>query len=445
MGKDGLFEDLPETGVVGVVGKGGRVRLREPVRDQIELRAVDIDSLIGSDHPARVIWAYVEELDLSVLEDRIKAREGVPGHPPASPRLLLALWLYATTDGVGSARALERLCSSHDAYRWLCGGVSVNHHTLGDFRVENPAFLDELLARNVAALAQAGEIDLDVVAQDGMRVRAAAGAGSFRRRGTLEKRLEQARRLVGKLRREVDDDPDASNRRIKAARARAARERVARVGQALKELEKVEAGRARRAKTNKAEVAKQKKPRVSTTDPEARVIKMADGGFRPGYNMQIATAVESQIIVGVDVTASGSDRGLMRPMIEQIGIRHEHRPRRYLADGGFTKNDDIEWAAQAGILVHCPPIKNKHRTDPLAPRATDKPGVAAWRRRMKSPAGKAQYKRRVLTECVHARARQWNLRQITVRGRDKARAILLWFALANNILQGHRLTSAITT
>ena len=445
MGDDELFDELPEMSAPRLAAEGGRPRLREPERAQIELRAVDLDSLLGSDHVARVMWSYVERFDLSALEERIKAREGVAGHPPASPRLLLALWLYATSDGVGSARALARLCSSHDAYRWLCDGVSVNYHTLSDFRVAWPELLDDLLTRNVAALAAAGVIDLDSVAQDGMRVRASAGAASFRRRGTLAKHLKQARRLVKKLKREVDDDPDASNRRIKAAKERAAKERQARVEHALDELDKVEAQRRRREKTNAKEMAGKGAPRASTTDPQARVIKMPDGGFRPGYNMQIASAVEQQIIVGVDVVASGSDRGLMRPMIEQVGERRQHRPRRYLADGGFTKNDDIEWAARAGILVHCPPIKNKYGTDPLAPRSGDKPGVAAWRRRMKSPAGKARYKRRAIAECVNARARQWNLYQLTVRGQAKARTVLLWFALANNILQGHRLTGATTT
>src|SRR5260221_9583215 len=227
MAREGLFDDLREMAAPKAAESGGRPRLREPVRDQIELRAMDLDSIIGADHPVRIIWAYVERLDLSALESRIKAREGHPGHPPIAPRLLLALWLYATSDGVGSARALERLCESHDAYRWLVGGVSVNYHTLSAFRVDHPDLLDDLLVKNVAALAAAGLIDLDTLAQDGIRVRAAAGAGSFRRRGTVEKHLKRARRVVERLRRELADDPDASNRPIKAARARPAQKRPA--------------------------------------------------------------------------------------------------------------------------------------------------------------------------------------------------------------------------
>jgi transposase len=439
MAREGLFDDLPEMMAPKGAESGGRPRLREPVRDQIELRAVDLDSLIGEDHPVRVIWAYVEGLDLSALEARIKAREGRPGHPPIAPRLLLALWLYATSEGVGSGRALEKLCSSHDAYRWLVGGVSVNYHTLSDFRVAHAELLDELLAQNVAALAAAGLVDLQTLAQDGIRVRAAAGAGSFRRRGTLEKHLKRAHRVVARLKRELDDDPDASNRRIKAARERAARERKIRAEAALEQLAALEEQRKRRAKTNAKQTATQKAPRASTTDPEARVMKMPDGGFRPAWNMQIASAVEQQIVVAVDVTASGSDRGLIRPMLEAIARRLGRWPRHHLADGGFTKGADIEWATGRRINLHCPPPRSKHKTDPFAPRADDGPGLAAWRRRMRSPAGKARYKRWSIAECINARGRQWTLNQITVRGRNKACCVLRWFALANNILQGHRL------
>jgi len=417
----------------------GKVRLREPARDQIELRAVDIDSLIGAEHPARVIWAYVEKLDLSALEDAIKAREDRPGQAPASPQLLLALWLYATSEGVGSARALARLCESHDAYRWLCGGVSVNYHSLADFRTGQAELLDKLLTENVATLSAAGVIDLDEVVQDGVRVRASAGAGSFRRKKKLHKELAKAKRLVERLKRESDDDPDASNRRIAAARERAAKERQARVEAALDKLGEIEAERKRRAKTNKAQVAKQGQPRASTTDPEARVMKMADGGFRPAYNCQISTVASGQIAVAAMAVAKGSDRGLIRPMLKAIEQRYKRQPKRHLVDGGFNKNADTEWAAAAGVKIYGPPGQSKHMTDPYAPRRDDGPGVAAWRRRMKSPHGKSVYKRRASGECINARFRQWRLYQFTVRGLTNVTTVLRWFALANNILSSHRL------
>jgi transposase len=260
MANDDLFSDLPVQ-TKSEVFEPGRPRLRQPVRDQIELRAVDLDRLIAPEHPARVVWDYVQGLDLEALEQSVRAREHTPGQAPVSPQLLLALWLYATSEGIGSARALARLCESHDAYRWLCGGVSVNYHGLADFRTADPDLLDRLLTENVATLSAAGVINLDEVVQDGVRVRASAGAASFRRKKTLHKELKKARRRVAQLRLEMDDDPDASNRRIRAAGERAAREREARVGAALAKLKEIEAERQRRAKTNKKQVAKQKEPR----------------------------------------------------------------------------------------------------------------------------------------------------------------------------------------
>lgn len=437
-----LFEELPEMAATRGGRGAGKPRTREPQRRQVELRSVDLDSLLSKDHPARAIWAYVEQLELSVLEEAIQAREHTPGQAPASPRLLLALWLYATSEGVGSARALDRQCASHDAYRWLCGGVSVNYHGLADFRSGHGELLDQLLTHNIATLSAAGVIELAEVVQDGVRVRAAAGAASFRRRQSLHKHLKKARRLVERLKREVDEDADASNRRVKAAQERAAREREQRVAAALGKLAELEAERQRRAKTNKKQVAKQKGPRVSTTDPQARVMKMPDGGFRPAYNCQIGSVARGQIVVDVAVDTTGSDRGLMRPMLERLSKRYKRLPRRQLVDGGFHKNDDTEWAAVHGVLVYGPPTRSKHNSDPYAPRPNDGPGVAAWRRRMRSPHGKAVYKRRSMGECINARFRQWGLRQFTVRGVHKVKTALLWFALANNILVGHRLKAA---
>jgi transposase len=442
MNQKGLFEGLSEQSAPEREGAMGAPRLREPVRDQVALRAVDIESLIGADHPARVIWGYVERLDLSALEDAIRSRAGTPGHPAIAPRLLLALWLYATSQGVGSARALEKLCARDDAFRWLCGGVSVNYHTLADFRVAHPALLDELLVEHVASLVASGVVDFDVLSQDGIRVRASAGASSFRRAPSLHKALKKTRRLVERLKREIEDDPDASGRRIEAAQKRAAADKLARIEAALAKQAELAAERARRKRKNANQTKKQKEPRASTTDPDARVMKMADGGFRPAYNIQLAGAAEQQVVVAVDVETKGSDRGRLKPMIERIRARFRRTPKRYLADGGFHKNDDIEWAARpanGAIKVYCPAPRSKHRTDPYAPRPDDGPGVAAWRRRMDSPAGNAVYKRRSICEAVNARGRMFNLRQLTVRGREKVRSIALWFALTNNILQGHRL------
>jgi transposase len=496
-----LFEDLPEmtkpsSSEVGL----GRPRLREPRRDEILLRPVDLDSLIGDEHPARLYWDYVCNLDLSDLEKAIKSREGRPGHPAASPHLLLALWLYATSEGVGSARALAELCENHDAYRWLCGGVSVNYHTLSDFRTGHGALLDRLLTENVAALAAEGLINLSAISHDGMRVRASAGAASFRRKKTIEDHLAQAREVVEQLKREVDEAPDASRSRIRAARERAARERAERLAAALAKHAEIEAkackqpnslatadvdgepkpdgdgpaprGRAARGKQErqpavaenvaapaqearapsdgataaatqtasaKKKAKKEKEPRVSTTDPQARVIKMADGGFRPGYNCQISTARGTLVIVGVDVSTNSSDRGLLKPAITQMEERYGVFPKQCLADGGFAKNADIEWAASQEVDVFCPPPNSKQGVDPCEPRADDGEGVAAWRERMKSEAGKETYKDRSITECAHAHMRERDLWQFIVRGEEKVKAHLTIHALAHNIKQGENL------
>jgi transposase len=431
-----LFGMLPEQMRPQADAAPGAPRLREPRRDQLELRAVDIESLIGQDHPARVIWAYIESLNLVELEDRIKAREGRPGHPAISPRLLLALWLYATSDGVGSARALERLCESHDVYRWLCGGVPVNYHTLADFRVGCADLLDRLLAEHLAALAKAGLVDLGTLAQDGVRIRASAGAASFRREATLDRHLSMAEAVVSQLKREVETGSDASNQRIKAAKERSERVRVAQAA-----LEEIKRQRQKREE-ERGNGKKPKEPRASTTDAQARVMKMADGGFRPGYNVQVVSAAGEQMVLGIEVTNAGSDRGLMRPMMDQSQVLTGHIPERYLADGGFCSAEDIEWAHGKGVEVYCPPTQSKHGSDPYLPRRGDGPGVLAWRARMASEASKAQYKLRSICECIHARWRNWDLRQLPVRGFEKIRAVMLWYALTNNILQGNRLARA---
>jgi transposase len=442
MAGDVLFGELPEQKKPQAnAAPLGAPRLREPDRDQIELRSVDIDSLIGRDHRARVIWDYVKGLDLSELEDRIKAREHRPGHPTAAPRLLLALWLYATSEGVGSARALAQRCERDDVYRWICGGVSVNHHSLGDFRVGCAHLLDRLLSEHLAALAEARLVDLDTLVQDGVKIRANAGAGSFRREATLDRQLAVAQAVVEELKREIDADPAASNQRIRAAKERAARERSARVEAAKAALAEIK--RKRQELDDKGGNGKKpKEPRASTTDPQARVMKMADAGFRPAYNVQVLSPAGETIVAGIKVENTGSDRGLMRPMVEDWAARKGRFPKRHLVDGGFCSAEDIEWAHSQGIEVYCPPTQSKSGADPYLPRPRDREGVVAWRARMASEAGKAQYKDRTICECIHARWRNWDLRQLTVRGIEKVRAVVLWYALTNNILEGHRLATA---
>jgi transposase len=400
--------------------------LRRPDR-QIVLEPMPLDNLLEDEHQARLVWQFVGGLDLSPLLDRIKAVEGRPGRPPADPALLVSLWLYATLEGIGSARYLDYLCTHHHAFRWLCGGVSVNYHSLADFRVAHLELLDALLTHSVAVLREQGLVDLNRVAQDGMRVRASAGAASFRRRPTLEECLEEAKDQVARLKEEMDDDPAAPSRRHAAARERAARQRQERLEAALRRLPELEA---------KKPAGQKEQARASTTDPEATVMKMADGGFRPAYNIQYSADTATQVITGVEAITAGSDAGQLPPMLGQIHERFGVYPKEALVDGGFAKHEDIDAASAPGVgcTVYAPvPEPKDPKRDRYAPLPGDSPAVAAWRARMGTPEAKEIYKERAATvECVNAQARNRGLVQLPVRGRLKVKAVALWFAVAHN-------------
>jgi transposase len=415
----------------------GRPRLRTANREQIVFRAAPLDALITDDHPARIVWAYVEGLDLAPLYDRIKAVEGAAGRPPADPRILMALWLYATVEGIGSARHLDALCREHAAFQWIAGDVSTNYHTLADFRTDHVALLDALLTKSVAALMAEGLVELNRVAQDGMRVRASAGAASFRRRPTLEEALAEAQQQVEALRQEVEEDPAAADRRQKGARERAARERVEGIKRALGRLPELEA---------KKKPQEKDQARCSTTDASATVMKMADGGFRPAYNVQFATDTSSQVIVGVAVETSGSDAGQMAPMVGQVKERTAKVPPEWLVDGGFAQHDQIDAvsAPEGGCTVYAPvPKPRDPKVDRFEPKSGDSAAVAAWRRRMATEQAKVIYKDRAATaECVNALARGRGLVHLLVRGLAKVKAVVLWHALAHNLLSAARLRAA---
>lgn len=438
---DELF-DLPPTGPgQDAETARGRPRVQRPNRGQLELRSVDLDGLLPADHRARVVWAFVEGLDLEPLYGAIRATEGEPGRPPIDPAILTALWLYATIEGVGSARALDRLCAEHDAYRWLCGGVSVNYHTLADFRIGHGELFDRLLTDGVAALIAEGLVTLSRVAQDGVRVRASAGSGSYRGRDALSEALEAAGAQVAALRAELDADAAATSRRIAAARERAVAERLERVRRALAKLPELEARKAKPTYRG----SKARPARVSTTDPDAGVMKMADGGYRPAYNAQFATDTASQIIVGLDVVA-GTDNGLLGPMVEQLTGRYGRAPTELLADGGFRNLAEIERlsAPGCGTTLYVPVSKPRNPArDPYRPIYRDTPGVIAWRARMGTATAKAIYRQRAAAECVNAMARHRGLHAFRVRGPAKARAVALWFALAHNLVRATSLRAQI--
>ena len=407
-------------------------RVIEADRSQLQLRPFDLDSTIPQDHRARLLWRAVETLDLTTFYERIKSRVGTAGRPPGDPKVFVTLWLYATMDGVGSAREVERLCKDHRAYRWICGGVSVNHHTLSDFRVDHGTELDDLLTQLLAVLMERKLITLQRVAQDGLRVRASAGTGSFRRKKKLKVYLKEARAQVEAVKK-LAEDP-ALSARVKAAKERAAREREERVKAALVALKQVEEkrrpdyhGGGRKAKGE---------PRGSTTDAEARKIHMPNGGYCPGYNVQFATDAENGVIVGVSVTNSSSDSKQAPPMVEQIEKRTGKRPGAYLVDAAYPDKQSVDRLAEMNVILYGA-VPVREGKDPFKPEMTDSPAVSAWRKRMGSEEGKEIYKERSqLSERVNADVRTYRtMDRMLVRGIAKVLSVALWNALALNLMR----------
>ena len=428
---DTTEENSPETTVEPDVHRIGTPRMLKPNRTQVEFRAVAPNDLLPAEHEARSVVAFVERLDLSPLRLVIQAMEGQPGRPPIDPAVLMALWVYATIEGISSARRIARYCREHIAYQWICGGIDVSHRTLSGFRVGNLSAFDGLLTSSVALLMLAGLVDLKRVAQDGMRVRASAGAASFRRRATLEACLTEARAQVETLRKHADEIADA-DARAWAAQLRAAKERESRVTEALRQLPEIEALKEKNRK--KDGDPKKTEARASTTDPDARVMKMPDGGFRPAYNMQLATDTASQVVVGVSVSNAGTDHGQMSPMTDQLKERHDETPSEYLIDGGFADLDEIERAAAADISVYAPVQKPRDPArDPFVPKKGDSHAVAEWRSRMGTSQAKEIYKERAATaECVNADARKDGLTQVLVRGIKNVLSVGLLFGITHN-------------
>jgi transposase len=406
-------------------------RLREAERSQISWGRIDLNATLPEDHPARTIWAVVERLDLSALYEQIEARDDGAGAPTIDPKILLTLWIFATSEGEASAREIWRLTQLHDAYRWICGGVDMGYHTLSDFRSQQVKVVDELITQVLALLMKQDLVDLSRVAQDGTRVRASAGASSFRREQTLQALMEEARAHLAAVTQEAADP--AINARRAAARKRGAQQRLARLEAALKEMPEV-------IETKKRNRAKDATARVSTTDPEARVMKMGDGGFRPAFNVQFATTVdEARVIVGVDVTNRGNDMGQSTPMLEQVEQRTGVRPKEILADGGYAEHEAIDEAAAGGTTVYAPLPKPRKgaQQEPHVPRESDSEAVAAWRQRMAGEEAKQIYKGRAATaETVNADAKAHRgLDHLVVRGQHKVLGCGYLFALTYNILR----------
>lgn len=411
--------------------QGTKARVVEVNRAQMRLVPMDLESLLPADHQARAVWTFVDRLDLGEFYERIQSREGKAGRPATDPQIFLALWIYATLDGVGSAREIERLCQYHLAYQWICGGVNVNHHSLSDFRGQATDLLNGLLTQSVTILVSEGLVKLQRVAQDGMKVRAFAGASSFRTRAGLSKLQAIAREQVEILAREIEDDPGAATKRADAAKKTAAEDRAERIDRALKEMTDAE----RRKRSNNGK--KKKEARTSTTDPSARVMKMADGGFRPAYNVHMVSETVSKVIIAVEVDNVGTDTHAMVPLAEQIEQRYEVRPEEWLADGGCNSLKNVDKMDERGTKIFAPLRQRRSGRNPQEIRPTDSEAVQHWRQRMTTDEAKQIYKKRGATaELVNARCRAQGLWQFMVRGTKKALSVALLHAIANNMRRG---------
>jgi len=410
---------------------------------------IDLEALLPSDHRARIVVSFVERLDLSGLYAAIKARAGEPGRPPPDPAVLMALWLYATIEGVGSARQLERLTQSDLAYRWIAGGVPLNYHGLADFRVAHVLVLDQLLTDSVLALIKAGVISLSEIAIDGTKVRANASRGSFKTAAKLLRIEAAVERRLASLKAEIENDPKASSQRRLAAKERAAREVKERAEQAQAALAKVRAEKAERAKTHpQDEATKKSEPSASLSDAQARCMRFADGAIRPAYNAQIAATPKAGIIVAVAMTDRRNDAGLAVPMVDDIVRRYGQAPDNLLVDTHYATSDDIAALASREVdpvMVFAPTPTERDDVKPetLARRAKNRAkepeSVQAWRSRMDSAAGQAVYRERKLIERINAHLKNHGFGFLPVRGLIKAKAVALWHALASNLIAAHRL------
>jgi transposase len=423
---------------------GGRPRLRVPQRDQIEMHWASLDELLEPDHQARIVWGAVGGLDLSRWLNEIKAVEGHVGRDATDPRLLVALWVYATLDGVGHAREVARLCQKHLAYQWLCGEVTVNYHLLSDFRSQHGEKWDALLTQIVASLRSENLVTMKCVAQDGMKVRAHAGKSSFRRKQTLEGYLEEARQQVEALKQQDDESLEKLNERMRAARERASTERARRLEQALENCAELQE---QREKTGKKNAGKVKEARSSTTDPEARVMQFSDGGFRPAYNVQFSTDTDTTLIVGVEVTNAGNDFEQLPPMLEQVETRYDIRPDEVLVDGGFASLESINASELRGTKVYAPPKETKRQQaegkDVYARKPGNTDAVAGWRERMKDEAAKLLYLLRCQTaEWVNAICRNRGLWQMPLHGKKKCQTVAVLHAITHDLMIGVKLRAA---
>jgi transposase len=408
--------------------KSGKPRVREPERGQAEIQFLVPDDALSSDHPARLIWNVLGALPLANFYVGIESVVGGAGRPPLCPQMLLTLWLYAISEGICSAKEISRLTKSDLAFRWIVGNLEVSHDVLSGFLAKRSQEIDGLMTDVLASLMEKGLLTLKLTAQDGTRTRAAATAPSFRTYGSLlECRRQAALHLKAVL--AAADDPEYT-RAQHQARERAARDFQSRVEAAIATVQELQ----------RTPSHKNKWARASTTDAEARTMKMGDGGYRPAYNVQYAVAGEpeggARTIVAVRVTNVGSDLGSLAPVAEQIKERTGRYPEALLADGGHVKHEDIIDVEKKGIAVIAPPAENAKTVEDLHAEGADE-HLIAWRERMDTEEAKQMYRARAgLAELANAHQKEHHdLKQFLVRGLKKVTTVAIAGALAFNILQ----------
>lgn len=427
--KDTLF-DLPNHAESNKTDKPSIVkpRLKIPVRDQIEVMIGCLDDSIPDDHKVRSVAKYVSQLDLSSLLCKIKSVGSSAGAPATSPEVLLTLWLYAFIEGIISARTINRYCSEHIAFKWICGNKPVNEHTISDFRTKHGDAFDELLTQSIAVLSHQGLVEIERITQDGMKVEACAGKSSFRREKTLKLHLKDAEAYVKAMKKEFLENPSSSLKQ-EAARKRAAQEKLDRTRHAIEELKKLRKQKEDGKKKWRKTLSEKEKEdiRASKTDPEARIMKMPNSGFAPAYNIQFATDTKSKAIVGVKAVQSGNDFGQLEQMKRQVEKRLGYQIKEIIADGGYLEHNDIEKVSTPNCVAYVPAERVDNKT-----KCTT---LIEMKRRMETPEAKAIYNQRAATaEFVNARIRTRGFRQVLVTGLAKVQVLATLFAIGQNML-----------
>lgn len=414
---------------------------KHPCRDQMEMSIMCLDQLIPADHKAREIWDFVKKMDTDPCFRRIKSMLYSVGRPTTSPEVLFALWLYSIIDGNISARKLAELSEHHDAYKWIAGGVPVNRTTLAEFRSADPNMFNELLTNSLAVLANEGLIKEENMSQDGTRIKASAGNNTYRREKTLLEWQEQASNHIKSLQDELKKDPKSYENKKKLNEIVSLSKKKKKIDDAIEKLRKFREEKIRNNKKNhmKAPTKKELEDiRVSTTDPEARRMKMGDNGYRIAYNIQFATGNKSRLIYGVDAVNT-LDPGTLLPMMLQVHQRIDllnlSAPSHWFADSAYSGKDDIEVSDLTfpNCIFYAPPKVNK-KVDPATVRKYDTESVKKWRRRIECEEIKEKYKERPSSaEFSNAQVKNKGFREILVRGLKKVKGVAYLHAIANNI------------